>query len=140
MIRMADGSEKAVEDVAAGDLLWNPILNKGQKVQRVIEGAEDESLIEYGYAGKRSKVTQNHPVYTEAGIKRAKELKREDRVKDEHGMWREVNLFQKLEAEEGQRVINFILEAENPTFSDHALLADGIVTGDFVVQSQLESK
>ena len=48
---MADGSDKPVEKIKAGDLVMNPMTGKGQKVYSTRAGYEGKPLLRIGFAG-----------------------------------------------------------------------------------------
>jgi hypothetical protein len=61
-IKMADGSEKPIARIQAGDLVWNPVTREGVRVKYPTVGPEKIAMWELGYADKAVIVTQDHPV------------------------------------------------------------------------------
>lgn len=139
MIKMADGSSKAVEQIAAGDLVWNPVAKKGVSVERIIESEEKLPLIAFGYADIKLRVNQNHPVLTRSGVKKASALSLDDSVLGSDGQFHKLTVIKELPVAAGQSVINFVLSAESDSADNHMVLADGIASGDLVVQLELNS-
>ena len=135
---MASGVEKQIEEIVAGEELWNPVLRAAVRVYKVIEGTEGEPLVEFGYGGVLLRTTQSHAVKTTSGLKQAKELLVGDEVFDGDGATHRLSTVRALEAAPRQRVINLSLEAPFGITDGRMLLANGIVTGDVVIQNRLE--
>lgn len=133
-IRMADGSDRAIEEIRAGDLIWNPATRAPVAVERVIEGTESEPLIRFGFDRETLTVTQKHPVPTARGLLQAHELTLGDLVYDQDGTAHEVTVLERVETEPRQRVINLRLESDSEEPESRMLLSDGIMTGDVILQ------
>ena len=134
-ITLADGSTKNIEDMMAGDQVWNPIAKRAVSVRQIIEGPEEIPLIRYGAGEQRAVVTQLHPMLTKAGIKKATELTLGDMLVTADGTPVEITLLEKLPVEEGQRVINLLLNVDSLDKNERMLIADGFVTGDWHLQT-----
>ena len=139
-ILMADQSLKKIEEIKAGEKVWNPVQKKAIVVAQVVEGPENLPLIELGFAGRTVIVSQEHPVLTASGSKPAKLLTLKDMVFDTAGKQHLLTVLKRLELEEGQRVINLDLAAATEDPSERLLLSDGIITGDIVLQKRLASE
>ena len=137
MITLADHSLKRVEEIKKGDLVLNPVTGKPARVKLVVDAPEPYPLIKLGYAGKSVRVTQTHPMLTVSGLKKAKDLSLEDEVQGEDGSFHKLATIEQLPVEAGQYVFNFELEADSDREAEHMLTADGIVTGDMVLQLKL---
>ncbi len=134
----AEGGDILVEEIAVGDLLWNPQTQERVRVLKVIEGPEENDLIRLGYGDVSLTVSQEHPVVTGEGIKKARDLTLADLVYDGSGDTHQLTQLEAVLANEGQTVINFILEARADLGHDgRMVLADGVVTGDLIVQQAL---
>ena len=132
-----NGGTKLVEDVAVGDFLWNPILGRSAKVLRVVEGGESLPLVSFGFGQTTLSTSQQHPVLTDRGIKMAKNLTLADSVYTADGTLHALEFVSLLPVDQGQSVINFILESHSDSENERMILADGIVTGDLAVQRAL---
>jgi len=139
-ITMSDQTLKAIEAISVGDMVWNPKANTAARVERIIEGPENLPLIEYGFGSSISRVSQQHPVLTAAGLKTAAELTVEDSVYGADGKPNLLTTLRRAPVEDGQIVINIVIKTENAGSNEHYLLADGIVTGDLILQQQLRDK
>ncbi len=136
-LQMADGSLKRAREIAVGDLLWNPITRKGVKVLKVIEGPEPIGLVELAYQSFVLRVSQKHAVLTPSGLKLAGTLQAGDIITDGQGKPQKLKQASILPVEEGQRVINFILESDSSNPDSRMLLSEGVVSGDLIVQNSL---
>lgn len=136
----ADGNIVTAAEVAAGDLLLNPLTGRSVEVLRVVEGPEELPLVGISFEGGYLRVSQDHPVLTAAGTKPAINVTDGDRLFDIDGKQLAVIGVAILPVDEGQRVINFILDAPSESDSDHMLLADGVVAGDLVLQWLLKER
>ena len=135
---LGDQSTKPIEEIRAGDTVWNPVAKRPALVEQVIEGPEKLPLIEYGFAGSTSRVSQKHPVLTNSGVKSAAELVIGDSVVAGDGTLHEITELHSLPVEDGQIVINVITEdAVTPPAEQHYLVADGMITGDLILQNAL---
>ena len=134
---MADHSIELVENLSAGDLIWNPILESGVRIRQIIEGPEPEPLIELGYGDTLVSVTQGHPVHTRNGVKTARELMISDEVMDTAGEYHQLAVLRVLPVEPDQLVINFEIDTDSEDPNAHMFVSDGIVTGDLWLQRRL---
>ena len=73
--------------------------------------------------------SQTHPVLTAAGLKPAKQLTTGDTIFDARGNPHPVTILETLPIEEGQRVINFNLDATSSDVDQRLIVSDGIITG-----------
>ena len=106
------------------------------RVVRVVKGPEELGLVELSYEGFALRVSRKHPVLTGNGMKPAGELQPGEIVFDGEGRERRLERVTLLPIEEGQRVINFILDGALDA-QDRMILAEGIVSGDLIVQLDL---
>ncbi len=132
-----NGATKKVEEIAVGDKLWNPVLKTQVAVERVIEGPESLPIIELSFSEHSVRMTQGHPVKTDKGIKAAKTLTLDDKVLGSDGEYHSVDALKALPVRESQRVINFVMAATGSDAEARMISADGLVTGDYVVQQEI---
>lgn len=125
-ILMADRSEKCIEEVRPGDR----VMTQGGSavVEEVIRGKEETLAVIGTSRGKRILVTQDHPMLTQDGWKRADELSAADI----------------LEMYDGKDSISelYLTDYHNEVFSiridsQEALVAEGFCTGDFGCQNRI---
>lgn len=133
----ADGTTKKVEDIAVGDKLWNPVLKTQVAVERVIEGPEVLPIIAVEFSSNLVRMTQGHPVKTKSGVKAAKSLTLEDKVLGSDGEYHSITSLKALPLRENQRVINFVMASGSAESDARMILADGLVTGDYVLQTEI---
>jgi hypothetical protein len=135
-IRMGDGSDKPIRQLKDNDLVWNPIRQKAMAIRRVTPGPEKLPLLSIETGSGIVRVTSKHPFLTPAGIRPADELKAGDRILGAKGeeLIRSVSSDKAAPAE---WVWNFEIATDSKDPADHAILADGVVTGDLYLQEQL---
>jgi hypothetical protein len=135
-IRMGDGSEKPIRQLKENDLVWNPVRQKAMAIRHVTPGPEKLPLWSIQTDSGRVRVTSKHPFLTPSGIRPADELKAGDRILGSQGeeIIRTVNEDKAAPAE---WVWNFEIASDSKDPADHAILADGVVTGDLYLQEQL---
>lgn len=139
-LQLLSGASITAAEVSVGDVLLNPLTGKGLTVLQVIEGPEELPLIGIAYNGGYVRVSQDHPILTDSGVKAARDVTTSDKLFDAAGTPREVSSVTELPVEEGQRVINFMLSTESNADSDHMILADGVVAGDLILQWLLKER
>lgn len=139
-ILLADGSEREIQDISAGDMVLNPTTGKGVKVRSLLESYEDQPLIEVAYGGRLLRVTSKHPMVTQRGVIPANALLPSDSVQTSDGNFHTIEQLKTLPLEPKQRVINLELDTRSETFSDRYIVAEGMVTGDLLVQKLLAEK
>ena len=139
-VAMQDGTTfKKVEDIAAGDLVWNPLVQKSFRVLTVTEGPEENPLIVIRAGNIVLKVSGEHPVLTEEGLKQAKQLHSGDIIQDSQLAKYVIDRVHSEQASPGLTVINFVLERDGSKLGG-LLVADGVVVGDLAVQKELSVK
>ncbi|MFW7377216.1 MAG: Hint domain-containing protein [Oligoflexus sp.] len=134
-ILMGDGSKKRADAIRPGDEVFNPIVGRAIKVEKVIAGPENAELLAISIDTRTIKVSQEHPFMTELGPIPAHVLKVGDKILDIDGSYRSITKINALESLEPVKVWNFILQGEYQQLS-HLLVGDGIVSGDLVLQKQ----
>jgi len=136
-IRMGDGTDKEVADIVKGDMVMNPIRNVPMRVKRTTMGPEKYELVVVRAGDATVKVTTQHPMLTPGGVKAALHLTNADSIQDAKGNWRRID---SVSRERGRLpVVNLELDAPTSDPEDHALLANGLITGDLYLQEKLGS-
>lgn len=139
-IVMGDGSEtKKVEEVSAGDLIWNPVLKKAAKILRISEGPEKKDIVVIQAGALTLRVSSEHPVLTNKGMLQAQHVAVGASVTDSSGVQHNVSAVSREKATPGLTVINFILE-RSASEHDGLLVADGMIVGDLLIQHSLAEK
>jgi hypothetical protein len=136
MIRMGDGSEKPIRQLKDNDLVWNPIRQKAMAIKRVTPGPEKLPLWSVQTENGIVRVTSKHPFLTPVGIRPADELKAGDRILGRSGE-EIIKSVSEDQAAPKEWVWNFEIATDSKDPADHAILADGVVTGDLYLQEQL---
>lgn len=145
-IMLADGTTKAIEEISVADVLWNPVKQEPIGIRRIVEGPEPVPVIELGYETVNLRLSREHPLpvqNAESGaveIKQAVEASLSDRVLGADGNFHELSYIRDLPVEEGQRVINVLLDTDSTNPEDRMLLSDGIVSGDYILQRMLKEQ
>jgi hypothetical protein len=134
-IRMADGTDRLITALRMGDSVFNPVTGKPAKIAKLTIGPEKNPLIHVTIAGARVRVTENHPFMTKRGWVMAKALKPKDVVLSANRKWESVTTVEQGAA--GRLVANLALEGAADRADDHYVLADGVVTGDLVIQNMI---
>ncbi|SMF60274.1 Hint domain-containing protein [Pseudobacteriovorax antillogorgiicola] len=137
-IRLADGKETVITELKKGDLVYNPITQRSYPVKRLIVGPERKPMRVISYQGKQVKVTLNHPFPTRSGTKMARDLTLNDEIAIRPGIWGKIEVLKTLAPTDDQVVWN--LELDGPEdHQHHWVLANGVTSGDFKVQQDLEA-
>lgn len=156
-ITMADGSQKEIQDIAAGEQVYNPLTKTAAKVINVIQGPERLPLMEVTVGSTTLRMTTLHPVLVfsspeevgmtsialvegnrDAGrLVQAIDLKVGDLLLLADGSKAPISSIVRPEVEEGQFVYNLVLESTDRSGQSHMLVSDGVVTGDFILQGAL---
>jgi hypothetical protein len=137
-IRMADGSDRLITQLKMGEFVFNPVTKQPAKITKLTIGPELKHLLNVRVGERVVKVTDTHPFMTRRGWVQAKELKKGEEVLTGQKKFLPV---QSVELGEfGRTVVNLALDgpADNPEL--HYVLADGVVTGDLVIQNMLQLK
>jgi hypothetical protein len=137
-IRMADGSDRLITELSKGEYVYNPVTRKPAKIVKLTMGPENKPLLHITIGNSTVRVTDTHPFMTKRGWVAARHLKAGELVLSSE------NHFVKVEkvtlGQSGRMVANLALEGPANEFEKHYVLADGVVTGDLVIQNMLESK
>lgn len=134
-ILLQEGVFKSADEVKAGDMIYNPLTGRSAAVKRVITGPEEIPMIEMGYEGNLLRVTQDHPVLTKGGIKRARDIQVGDVILDASGNEQTLAYVRAGELLDGQIAINFELDVSSSDPLERVIVADNIASGDLAVQN-----
>lgn len=134
-IRMADGSDRQISEIEIGDQVLNPLTGKSVRVKRTTKGPEIYPLVVVKVGDDTVRVTRQHPMLTTKGVKAAWYLSESDQIQDVNGRWRQVDRI----THEVTRypVVNIEIDTASADPVDHALLANGVITGDLYLQEHL---
>jgi len=139
-ITLADLTTKKASQIRSGDWLWNPIRRSPARVKKVVAGPEKKPMMEIVGSDFRLKVTETHPFPTENEILQAKDLRPGDSVLGNGGRLLTIERVGRFFLSSDDRVWNFELEESSGSWEDHVVLANGIMTGDLVLQNKLEKR
>ena len=134
-VRMADGTDRLITQLRKGDSVFNPVTGKPAKIVKLTAGPEKNPLIHVTVAGALVRVTENHPFMTKRGWVMARSLNAKDTVLSGNRKWESVTKVEQGAA--GRLVVNLALEGSADSPDDHYVLADGVVTGDLVIQNMI---
>lgn len=143
-LRLADGKDRAVESIAEGDMLLNPVTGATTRVRRAWKGPEKHALVVVTTAGGTIKVTTKHPFSTDRGLVAASDLKVGDSVLAPGGGFTPVTSIgqetpSSLSEGKSYDVFNVELDQEGEDPRDYQVLAEGgVVSGDMNLQRRLE--
>lgn len=136
-IRMADGSDRLITDLDKGEFVFNPVTQKPAKIVKLTIGPENKPLLNISVGQSTVRVTDSHPFMTKRGWTAARDLRKGELVLTSQGQFTAVTGINLGAA--GRIVVNLALEGPANEFEKHYVLADGVVTGDLVIQNMLEA-
>jgi len=160
LVLMGDGvTSKMITSINQGDYVWNPVKKKPVRVRKIVQGPELKPLFEIGYGPYRTHVTEEHPMVLQksvngsfhktalnssgeslnATVRIASEVTIDDKILGADGQFHQVSVVRKLPLKANQYVINLELDGESDSVQDHLIVADGIITGDYFVQTSIGS-
>ncbi len=161
LVLMGDGiTSVKIDAISQGDYVWSPVAKKPVRVAKVIRGPEEKPLYEIGYGPYRTHVTEKHPMVVQkeaqsavhktaldapsrgmnATVRAASAVTLDDRILGADGNFHQVNQVRQLPLKANQYVINLEIDGATDSIEDHLIVADGIITGDYFVQRNLESR
>ena len=104
-------------------------------IKKVVAGPEKKPMIAFETEeGDELIVTTEHPMYTQEGVKKAKDVRITDKFKTMAG--KQVSLRAISQKPYAENVYN--VELEGSEEADHLLIAEGLVTGDLYLQQKLQ--
>ena len=101
-------------------------------------GPELKPLVHIAVNGKVVKVTDTHPFMTRRGWVQARALTTADEVRSGRNQYLKVTSV--TLGAIGRTVANLALEGAADQHDLHYVLADGVVTGDLVIQNMIDRK
>lgn len=140
-IRLEDGSERPIDQLDGSERVWNPVIRKGQAIRHMTRGPEKLPLFRIQSEGKEVLVTGTHPFATRKGVIPAFQLVAGEEIQSVAGEWETVDSIQ-MQAPSDNPPVVWNLELEGPLDDpdSHFVEANGLVTGDLLLQNQLQGK
>lgn len=140
-ILLADGKATLrASRLRVGDRVWNPVAKRPVQIVRVVTGPEKERLYSIRTSHGAVRVTATHPMRTTKGLFTASELSVGDTLVDSRLGRVGIVAIERYSLPAGDQVVNFELERVTGAEEDHYLVADGVVTGDLILQHELERR
>ena len=137
LVRMYDGTQRSIETLKAGELIFNPVTRGPSKISKIIVGQEPTNLLEIKTSSGTLEVTANHPFSSERGMLRADRLKVGDRIWNTDLTLVAIDSITTMDSV-NEMVWNIALDTNGSVMADHMILANGVVTGDWHIQQLLE--
>lgn len=138
-IRLEDGSEKAIDQLQGTERVWNPVTKAGQAIRHMTRGPEKLPLFRIESQGRNVLVTGTHPFVTRKGIVPAFQLEEGNEIQSVAGAWERVDAIRMEEPTDDPPIVwNLELEGPNDDADSHFVEANGLVTGDLLLQTQLQ--
>lgn len=138
-ILLGDGkTEKRIDEMNQWDRAWNPILKKSFAVRKYTAGPENKPLIQLTVTGQSIQATTDHPFLTTMGLKPASAISVGDKIRRGEG-WEPVTAVTQIPVpDKAPTVWNLELEGPDDDLDSHYVVANGIVTGDLLIQNKLK--
>ncbi len=128
-IQMADCSVKKISEIEIGDLVMTSDKDS-VKVTEIYKGREEKLIRIETETGRVLQLTADHPVLTEIGMVKASNLVITAVIHTEDG----------LEKIENISTVDYKDDVYNIDCNGALLIANGIISGDFICQNTAESK
>ncbi len=141
-ILLAGGIEKPISELSRKDKVWNPIRKRAMSIKRMVVGPEKNPLVYITSSIGTVKVTKYHPFPTLEGIKAAYRIRQGEIVylyEGDRKREAQVSEVRFVQPETTPDVWNLELQGSDEA-EDHFLVADGVVTGDLLIQSKLQKE
>ncbi|RYZ59521.1 MAG: hypothetical protein EOP07_03740 [Proteobacteria bacterium] len=141
-ILMGDGkTEKEIKLITKGEMIWNPLLKKAMPIRKMTVGPEKIPLLKVAVGEQVLSVTGNHPFPTRSGMKTAYSLSAGEEVMVEGQGWVKIGSITAVEAgAKAPNVWNIEVEAPDHDEAAHHYVANGVVTGDLMIQINLQKQ
>jgi hypothetical protein len=136
MISMEDFTETRVDEIKIGDNIIGDNAGKIMTVVNVLKNTTEKPCIRFEANLFNILVTENHPMVTDKGIKKAMDVDGKDKLLTELGYI----AITSIEKEEySGQVYNLELKENGKTeMSEKATMrANGYIVGDYIVQGKL---
>ena len=125
-IFMADGSQKPIKEIRIGDMVMSD-SGEAQRVMNIWQGREEHMMCIELRNGSKITLTENHPVKTVSGIKRADEINEHDEILVFYGENFKIASIS---------CIDYNGRVYNLDISGNFMIAEGIAVGDFCIQNR----
>ena len=141
LITMGDGkTQKRIDELQPSDRIWNPITKEAVSMRRVSRGPEPIPMLKISVGDRILSVTGNHPFPTRSGMKAAFTLNDGEEILLDGGKWQKIAKIDAVPPTEKPPIVwNIEIEAPNDNWDAHHYVANGVVTGDLLIQMQLEN-
>lgn len=141
-ILMGDGkSEKRIDEIVQGETIWNPLLKKAMPIRKMTRGPEKVPMLKISVGDQVLSVTGNHPFPTKSGMKTAFSLSKGDEIMMVGKGWQSIASIDSIDASAKSPIVwNIEVDAPNSDDNAHHYVANGVVTGDLMIQVKLQSK
>ncbi|MDU1910482.1 Hint domain-containing protein [Fusobacterium sp.] len=126
-IFMADGSHKPIKEIRIGDMVMSD-SGESKIVRNVWQGREEHMMCIELKNGSKVTLTENHPIKTVSGMKKAKEIDENDEILIVYGDKFKIASISCIEY--NGRVYNLDI-------SGNFMMAEGIAVGDFEAQNKI---
>lgn|GEM_PF-3282454 len=134
-ILMADGKQKPIYLIKTGEKVFT---RKGPAtVAKILEGPEGKTgMIRVTTTRSDLLVTENHPFADPVEhVVRAKDLFPGMQVQSSDGEWTRIIKVERMPIDASQKVRNLVINPDSKQIGDHMIVANGVVTGDFMMQT-----
>lgn len=125
-IFMADGLHRPIKEIRIGDMVMSD-SGEPKIVKNVWQGREKHMMCIELKNGSKITLTENHPVKTVFGMKKAREIDEDDEILITYGDKAKIASISCIEY--NGRVYNLDI-------SGNFMMAEGIAVGDFEVQNR----
>lgn len=142
-ILLGDGkTEKAISDLSEDDLVWSPVRRKAFPLRRLTRGPEKVPMLAIRAGGQLVEVTGHHPFPARDGFKPAHALEVGERIKLGDDRWVAIEEIQAIpQGESGDPIVwNLELDVSDDDLEAHQVVANGLITGDLLIQSLLQTQ
>lgn len=129
LVSMGDGTKRPIRDVRPGDRIMSVGGRDRVSVRDVVRGSEDRLWCLTTEERGALYLTENHPVFTRSGMKRAVDVLCADELLTDDGRWLHVRFHFPVEG--SFTVYNLVLEGDDRFF------AAGYAVGDNAAQGRL---
>lgn len=130
-LRMLDSTEKCADEIQVGDLVISG-SGKSVKITNIVTGPEEYLMRIEMDDGNTLDVTNNHAISTTKGMISAEDIKSNDFILTPDGNNSKVKFAYPILYND--KVYNFETDSE-----DNTLIANGLVTGDYVAQNTIRT-
>lgn len=134
-------TEKLISELNSDDRVWSPRRQKAYPVRHITRGPEKVPMLLIQAGGRSLQVTGQHPFPVAEGYKAAHSLKLGELIKLSDDQWAEIEGIESIASEGRDPIVwNLELEAPNDDLEAHEVVANGVVTGDLLIQVLLQSR